>query len=380
MLKYLNRYSHQLKVALLCLSQIGCKLGAPPKPPTRLLGGERSLMINPDSVKMQRVGDGSSIHLTFISSKTAYCELSYHQLDSQDQNPSPLVPCKTSSATSFSETLEGIPKDKLVAVIIKYWGDGSSSNTGASITVNEVAPKTDESTINMLFVDLIAGRLELTAVTNSSKPSSLMGESSIEGASCWLSNTKSFGLKSPRKALLLQGATIKGFINTSTTRTSPSTMTGLFSATQNQSSEWYLTAKTTSGSGQLRLSPPALLKTVTFAGRDQSQGVSDFLNDTDPPGLRLGSNTTLVTTWTTDGNPANSLAVLTIPPFETFPGITCQTDGKTGKITVPTTLIARIPSGVRLWAALRLDSWQALDVDRWAIRVSDWRSMGITRQ
>jgi hypothetical protein len=267
-----------------------------------------------------------------------------------------------------------------VAIVIKSWGASDNPETGVSITVNEASPNADDNAVNMLFVDLGARRLELTAIGTSSLPSALMSSALSGSGGCWLSDAKPFGLNSQRKALLIQGATSKGFINSTTSRTTPTSFTGVFTAAQRQSTEWSLSAKTTVGSGVLRVAKPTLLKSVIFAGRSQSQGLSDTLEDVDPPALKLDANKTLVATWTLDGDPKNAVAILTVPPYGKFPGITCQGPASSGKITVPAALVTQIPSGTRLWASLRIDSWQALDTARWAIRTSDWQSMGITRQ
>jgi hypothetical protein len=273
-----------------------------------------------------------------------------------------------------------VPKDQLVAIIIKSWDTSESPATGLAITVLESSPKADDSTVNLLLVDLGARRLEVAAISSAEASSEIMTRSITGETSCWLSDAKPYGINSPKKALLIQGASSKGFINTKTTRTSPSAFTGVFTAVQRQSHEWSISAKTAGGSGQLRLATPTLLDTVTFAGKDQSQGTNDALDDVDPPALRLDAYTTLVATWNLLGEAKNAVAILSIPPFKSFAGITCQALATTKKITVPTTLVAKIPAGARLWASLRLDSWQALDSDRWAVRVSDWRSMGIARQ
>jgi hypothetical protein len=273
-----------------------------------------------------------------------------------------------------------VPKDQLVAVVIKSWDTAATQANGVAITVNETTPKADDSTVNLMFVDLGARRLELTAIATKSTQSVLMSGAVEDESGCWLSDGKSIGLIGQRKALLIQGATSKGFINSTTSRTSPSVFTGVFSAAQRQSTEWSLSAKTAGGSGQLRVAKPALLNTVTFAGRDQSMGISDALEDVDPPALKLDANTTLVATWTLIGEAKNATAILSISPSGQFPGITCRGAAATGKITVPTNLIAKIPVSNRLWASLRIDSWQAFDADRWAVRVSDWKSMGISRQ
>ncbi len=366
--------------AVFMLSLDSCKLMAPPKASKRILTNGHKSLVDPDSVQIERSGDGSLISLSFEASKAVDCELSFFPLSSISKIPGPGVACKSKSATTFSEVLTGAPKDQLVAIIIKSWDTAASPATAASVTVNETSPKADENTLNLLLVDIGARRLELTAIGTSSAPSAVMSGALSGDSSCWLSTAKPFGINTPRKALLILGATSKGFINSAASRTSPYVFTGIFSAAQRQSTEWSVSAKTTGGSGQLRIATPTLLNNVTFAGRNQSQGISDSLDDVDPPALGLDANTTLVTTWSLVGDGKSAVAILTIPPYGAFPGITCQSPAIAGKITVPTVLVAKIPTGSRLWASLRLDSWQALDADRWAIRVSDWKSMGITRQ
>ena len=190
---------------------------------------------------------------------------------------------------------------------------------------------------------------------------------------------KSPGKAAVRKLAILQSLSSQGFISAATSKVSQKTFAGTFQNTQRLSTEWSLTAKTAAGFGRLRLTKPTLLASSEFSGQSKVPGNYDRLEDIDPPGLKLPPSTPLVVSWVLDGDGKNATATLTIEPSGAFTGISCRSPANALKITVPAALIAKMPPNARLWSTLRLDSWQALDKERWVVRVSDWSSMGVQK-
>ena len=354
-----------------------CHFSVEPKAPRRL-PANFSLVVG-ETVVIERSGDRSSMSVLFETREAANCKIGFYPTSKTPPSVESYLPCSGKSAMKFSEVVPGIPKDQLVVLVIMSWASKSAESTARQTVITEESPTADSSTINLLLVDLGGGRLEFSAVNKPETPSALINTTISGDIGCWLSDSKSTGFTATRKELLLQGATSRGFINTSTARISPNSISGSFQAVQRQSTEWGITARTNKGFGQLRVAKPLMLKSATFAGRDQASGLDDTLDDIDPSALKLTASQTFVSSWTLDGANTASLVTLAIAPSGTFQGITCVAPASAGKITVPSTLVAKIPSGERVWATLRLDSWQAMDTERWLVRVSDWKSIGIQR-
>jgi hypothetical protein len=148
---------------------------------------------------------------------------------------------------------------------------------------------------------------------------------------------------------------------------------------QLDSTEWTVTARTAEGFGQLRLAKPALLAKPIFAAAQQSEGLDDDLADIDPPTIKILSGGTVVATWAVDGDPKTAVTTLTVQRAPGFPGIVCTANAGAGRLVIPSDLVAKIPSGQKLWATLRMDSWQSFDRERWLVRASQWTSMGLQR-
>jgi len=362
--------------AVFCLAS-SCHFSVEPKAPRRQ-PANFSLVVS-ETVVIERSGDRSSISVSFETREAANCKIGFYPTNKTPPSVESYFPCSGKSAMKFSEVVAGIPKDQLVVLVIMSWASKSPEATARQTVITEESPTADSSTINLLLVDLGGGRLEFSAVNKPETPSALVNSTLAGDSGCWLSDAKSTGFTATRKELLLQGATSRGFINTSTARISPNSISGSFQAVQRQSSEWGITARTSKGFGQLRVAKPVMLKSATFAGRDQASGLDDTLDDIDPTALKLTASQTFVSSWTLDGANTASSVTLAIAPSGTFQGITCIAPASAAKITVPATLVAKIPAGERIWATLRLDSWQALDTERWLVRVSDWKSIGIQR-
>jgi hypothetical protein len=341
-------------------------------------GSGTSSLIVPDSISLERSLDGATLTLSFETNVAVDCKLSSYPLGAKPSAPPAAVNCANKSATKFTESISGLSKDKLMTIVLKTWATANAETTATSTNIDESTPVADNASINLLSVDLGASRIEFTTINSSATPSSVVTSGRGEDG-CWLSSEKSPGLSASRKAALVQGMSSRGFINAVATRVSPTTFSSSFQSVQRQSTEWSLSAKTASGFGQLRFAKPTMLTSTQFAGQNSSSGLTDRLEDIDPPGLKLLATATFVTTWVLDGDNKNATATLTIAPSGSFSGITCRSPAATEKITVPATLVAKIPGNIRLWSTLRIDSWQALEKERWIVRVSDWSTMGIQR-
>jgi len=366
-------------ILLVVIGVGGCKFTTAPKAPTRI--GANDTIIIPETVVFERTGDRSAMNLTFETRAAAYCKLAFYPVTGAIKSIGAFTPCIGRSATKFSETISQLPKDQLVAVVILSWSADADEKSARGLTITEAKPKADLAAINLLAVDLGGGRLELSSINSEDLPSASLASTlgKVSGANCNLSNLALTTFSAARRDSGILSATSRGFINSSATRINGSIVGGSFQAAQRQSSEWSITARTSGGYGQLRMAKPTLLKTVIFAGREQANADDDYLEDVDPPALRLSSSQTFVGSWTLDGDPGNSLVTLSISPSGGFKGITCQAPASAGKITIPSSLIAQIPNNERLWVALRVDSWQAIDDARWLVRVSDWKSLGVQR-
>ena len=345
----------------------------------RRLGVKGASFVIQDSIVLERSADGASINLSFETKDAGSCKLGFYEVSSGSKSTATPTNCSNSSATKFSETISPVPKDKLVAIVLKAWPISGPESAATLMTIPETSPEAGKDSVNLLLVDLSGRRLELTAITSRNSPSSLFPSETEQSTPCALSDARPLGNPLERSSLLIQGATSRGFINAPTTRDSPSMLGGSFQTVQRQSTEWSLSAKTAAGFGQLRIPKPTLLASAIFSGRDQSQGSDDTLEDIDAPAIKVNAGSTIVSTWTLDGDGKNAVAVLTIAPAAGFAGITCIAPASALKISVPGDLVSKIPTSPRLWMTLRLDSWQALEKERWAIRVSDWKSMGIQR-
>ena len=356
-----------------------CKFTGTPKAPPRV--GANDTLILPETVVFERNADRRTMSLAFETRGAAYCKLAFYPITGTIKSIGAFAPCIGRSATKFSETISGLPTDQLVAIVILTWPANSDESAARGLTVTEAKPTADSAAINLLTVDLGGGRLELSAISSESLPSATLSSTlgKVPAPSCTLSNLAQTAFTALRRNSGILSATSRGFINSSAARVSGTIVGGSFQAVQRQSSEWNLTARTSSGYGQLRIAKPTLFKTVIFAGREQATADDDYLEDVDPPALRLSSSQTFVASWTLDGDASNSYATLTISPSGGFKGITCQAPATAGKITIPASLIAQIPANERLWVALRVDSWQAIDDVRWLVRVSDWKSLGVQR-
>lgn len=365
---------------LLLLSSVGaCKFATAPKAPTRI--GASDTIIIPETVVFERNADRSAMNLSFDTRTAAYCKMAFYPVTGAIKSLGTYTPCSGRSATKFSETISGLPKDQLVAIVILSWSADADEKSARGLTVTEAKPTADLAAINLLAVDLGGGRLELSSIASEALPSSSLSStiSKISAANCALSNEAPTSFTAARRGSGILSATSRGFINSSAAKVNDMLVGGSFQAAQRQSSEWSITARTSNGYGQLRVAKPTLLKSVIFAGREQASGDDDYLEDVDPPSLRLSTSQTFVSTWALDGDPGNAVVTLSFSPSGSFRGITCQAPAAVGKITVPASLIAQIPSNERLWVALRVDSWQAIDDARWLVRVSDWKSLGVQR-
>jgi len=358
---------------------VGCKFTMAPKAPPRIAASD-SLII-PESVSFERTGDGTSINLSFETRAAAECKIGFYLNTSTNKSVSNYAPCAGRSATRFTETIQGLSKDRLVSIVIMSWAATADERTGRGLIITESPPKADQESLNLLSVDLGAGRLELSSVSSADRPSGTLSStlSKIQDSSCGLSDSAQPIFSSPRKSAAVLSATSRGFINVSTAAATPDLVGGSFQIVQRQSTEWSITARTSSGYGQIRLAKPTLLRSVTFAGRDQAAGDDGGLEDVDPPSLKVSSSQTFVASWAVDGSAENAIATLSLAPSGSFKGITCVAPAKVGKITIPSSLIAKLPANERLWASLRLDAWQPIDEARWLVRVSDWKSIGVKR-
>lgn len=346
--------------------------------PRRLSAMGTGLIIQ-DSIAIERDIDGTSINLTFETTEAANCKFGFYELSSGKKSTETPTDCSSSSALKFSETISPVAKDQLVAIVIRSWRASATESSGTTITIPETSPLAGPGKINFLLVDLNAHRIEITSVESAENPATLAAKQLGQTSRCVLNDSAAIESPLPRSSLALTSATSRGFINAPTTRESPTSLGGEFQVVQKQSSEWNISAKSASGFGQLRLARPALLASATFAGRDQSEGIEDGLEDIDVPAIKVNSTSTLVATWTLDGDGKNAVSIFTVAAAPGFLGITCLAPASDQKITIPAELVAKIPSGQRLWMTLRLDSWQPQEKARWLARVSDWRSMGVQK-
>lgn len=362
--------------AAFCLAS--CKFAAAPKAPRRA-GANESIII-PESVTFERSSDRLSINLNFETRVAANCKFGFFQTSSENKSVPSYTPCVGRSATKFSETVAGLPKDQTVTIIIMSWPAKDDEKTARGLIITESPPNADRDTINFFSVDLGGTRLELSSIAAAERPSEALSTalSKVQNPSCNL-NTVAPSFAATRKSNQILSVTSRGFINASGSVISNSAVAGSFATAQRQSTEWSVTARTSSGYGQLRFAKPTLLKSATFAGRDQAAADDDFLEDVDPPALRLTATQTFVASWTLEGDPKNSMVTLSISPSGGFKGVTCTAPASLGKITIPATLVAQFPQNERLWVSLRLDSWQAFDDARWLTRISDWKSLGAQR-
>ena len=359
---------------------VGCqRFLSPLIAPKRLTANPFSIVIS-ESISLERSPSGTSITLSFDTKTAAECKFGFFATGSDVKAPSNLTSCSGKSTTKFSETLNNVPKDQLVTILLKAWPAAGAEPSTGSITIAEVPPTADAQSINMLFADLGGRWSELTAISDSRTPSELLSEQvKLPSSACALSDGRDLGFVGTRKSSLIQSASFRGLFNATTSRISPSILGASFNIAQRQSAEWSVTAKTASGFGQLRLARPVLLLNPVFTGIEQSQGLMDDLDDTDPPAIKLQGTNTLVATWSVEGDSTNARTTLTIQRSPGFPGIVCVASAASGRIVVPAELVAKIPAAARLWTTLRLDSWQSLDKERWLVRVSDWSSMGVQR-
>jgi hypothetical protein len=360
----------------------GCKFipGPPLKAPPRLSGKSSDDFINQESISLERSSDGTSMTIAFETKEAAQCKLGFYPVNGPATKDTP-KDCVTSSAKKFSETISPIPKDQMITVVIKVWPSKETEGSARVIIIPEASPNLGDQSISLLLVDLGAGRLDITSTASGANPSELMAQRTAVGdQKCSPLDQSPQASALSRSTILIKGATSRGFINSSTTRVSPSVMGANFSAIQRDSTEWNVTARSSKGFGQLRLAKPTLLSSVIFSGQSQLQGNEDNLEDTDPPVVFLNTGSTMVASWTLSGTEANAVATLTIAPFGSFPGIICRAPASSQKITVPGNLLAGVPTTSRIWATLRLDSWQHIEKERWLVRVSDWRSTGVQRR
>lgn len=364
--------------ANIALGLAGCKFAAAPKAPRR--AGANDSIIIPESVTFERSLDRLSINLNFETRVAANCKFGFFVTSSDKKSISTYTPCVGRSATKFNETVSSLPKDQTVTIVIMSWAAKDDEKTAKGMIIAETPPNADRDAINIFSVDLGGGRLELSAIAGADRPSSSLSAalSKVQTPSCNINNVPP-SFPASRKSNQILSVTSRGFINASATTISNSNVAGSFAATQRQSTEWSITARTSSGYGQLRFAKPTLLKSVTFAGRDQAPADDDFLEDVDPPALKLTASQTFVASWATDGDSKNSMVTLSISPAGAFKGVTCTAPASSGKITVPATIVAQLPQNERLWVSLRLDSWQAFDDARWLVRASDWKSLGAQR-
>lgn len=363
-------------LAALCMAS--CKFAATPKAPRRT-GANDSLII-PESVTFERSMDRLSINLNFETRVAANCKFGFFPTSSEKKSVPAYTPCVGRSATKFSETVSGLPKDQMVTIVIMSWPAKDEEKTAKGMIVTESPPNAERDTINVLSVDLGGGRLELAALVGEDRPSASISAtlSKAQSPSCNLNNVAPT-FSGSRKSNQVLSVTSRGFINASATVISNSAVAGSFAAAQRQSTEWSVTARTSSGYGQLRFAKPTLLRSVTFAGRDQAAADDDFLEDVDPPALKLTATQTFVASWVLEGDPKDSMVTLSLSPSGGFKGVTCTAPAALGKITIPTTLVSQLPRNERVWVSMRLDSWQAFDDARWLTRVSDWKSLGVQR-
>lgn len=377
MLRILRKRDIILAACLVAVT--ACKLVAPLKAPRRLGSKDTGLVIQ-ESISLERSADGSTLTLSFETREAASCKIGFYVPSTGKASSETPTPCASSSATKFTETLTGVPKDQLITAMIKIWPSRQSESASVLVSIPEALPSAGENNINLLLVDMGAGRLDLSSISANMPPSELIARSiGIKTQQCALSDAVAQANPVVKGPLLLQGATSRGFINATTSRASPTVLGGSFLSAQRESSEWNVTARSSAGFGRLRIAKPTLMASAIFSGRDQSQGTDDALEDIDPPAIKLAGGSSMVASWTLSGDPKGAVATLTIAPSGSFPGITCSAPAANLKITIPQDLVAKIPANNRIWSSLRIDSWQALDKERWAVRVSDWKSMGVQR-
>jgi hypothetical protein len=335
-------------------------------------------LILEETIGLERSLDGTSIALSFDTRAAVDCRFGFYPIGEKPANPLPLNVCTGKSSTKFSEIVSGVTKDKLVTLVIKTWASVDKEMSASLTVVNETVPSADAASINLVSVDLGASRFEFTTLDSSAVPSAFVASGQGESG-CWPTNEKSPGNLASRKAAIVQSMSSQGYINTITARVTPTTFASTFKMAQRQSTEWTVSAKTAAGFGKLRLAKPTMLSSSEFKSENSIPGILDSLEDIDPPGLKLSATTPLVVKWVLDGAGKNSTATLTIAPSGAFAGISCRSPATALQITVPAALVAKIPPNLRLWTTLRIDSWQALENERWVIRVSDWTSMGVQR-
>jgi hypothetical protein len=370
-----------IPLAIAVLSIIcSCQRMTKPLAATTRLSSENSSLVFSDSLRLMRSGAGDTLQLSFETREAANCKISFTVQDAQTSPAQPPVSCSASAATKFSEQIVNVPIDKLVVVHLTVWSSHKSETSSRTLDINEKPPSADTLSINLLMVDAAARRVELTSFEESRKPEEVLASLNVSASS-----SCSFGIGTFKtltvnpKSIIIQNTSFKGLFSTSLTRISPTTLAGDFQSLQRDSADWSLSAKTEKGFGQLRLEKPSLIKSSLFAGMNQLSGIEDSLEDLDTPGLKIIGTSSFVATWVVDGSAKDSMATLSIQPSPGFDGVTCRTKGSDGRLVIPSSFISKIPTGKRLWATLRLDSWQALNNERWLVRVSDWTSMGIER-
>jgi hypothetical protein len=349
-------------------------------PPRRLADVVASIVL-PESIVLERSAAGTSLTLSFETNVAAACKVGFRPAGSSASiRQDALMPCVAKSTTKFSEVISGLPADQLVTIFIKAWPASATEPVGGLIKIAEAPPTADAKTINMVLADLDARWVELTTIDDARTPSDVIADFiKPRATTCTAMDGKERGLDGARKATFIQSATFRGLFNTTLARISTSALGSSFNMTQRDSAEWTVTAKTAAGFGQLRLAKPALLIGPIFAAAQQSEGLDDDLADIDPPVIKILGGSTVVTTWTIDGDSKNTLITLTVQRAPGFPGIVCTANAATGRIVIPAELVTKIPTGLKLWATLRLDSWQGLDKERWLVRASSWTSMGLHR-
>jgi len=121
------------------LLPVGCKLGN-----RESLINKRSeyQVLVPDSVLVDRIGDGTSVQIRFTTKVAAFCELYFYSQD-PDGEPSEAkptrLPCSKEgeSRTEFNETVTGLTAENLYNFGVYVWAQESPREKGEAIVVRE---------------------------------------------------------------------------------------------------------------------------------------------------------------------------------------------------------------------------------------------------
>jgi hypothetical protein len=385
----LFRPARFLLTLAVCSGLFACKLGN-----RESLVNKRSeyQVLAPDSVLVERVGDGTSTQIRFVTKVAAFCEIFFYSQDPggtpAESNPTRLPCSKESEVRSeFNETVTGLAPEILYNYGIYVWSQDSARDKGEAIVVrerpdNSGAVRLKDGSWTEILVARFNAPLRTAAIQRIGLDPPLKADVIVSksapknGCSPWLDQPH-WTSRANLLGIGLSSFATRGFA-TAEGVASEKRITTVFNTLQFGNPEWEWTYQTPVQSNVLvKLRPPGKLTAVEIWQSQRTTLPEVKLSESDAT-VKLEGGMPLNISWQWDNLPSNAYLNVTIGRIGDIGAVRCTFDPKSGRGSVPAESLSALQTGKhQLQVELESISFQA--VSGWLARAIDWRGLRIEK-